>query len=290
MRFLPTRVARSLAALMVTTAVCGLLALGTPAARAQAPTPITSGSAVTYATGWNLVAFPGGTDLSQVTGPFYTWQPADTNYETIDPTQQATSSGFGYWAYFSSSTTLTLGAGSNDFYAVLAPAAQYIMIGNPSGTESAVVSGADAVDSYDPVAGYGTSPILNPGQGAWVISNSGGPITVTPTANATPPAPAGSQPPSARFYGSVTVNGSPASSGTTVTATSSSGASCGTTTVGAAPATGSNYALDLTGSDSGCTTSGATLSFSVAGSAATVSGQATVPDVSGAVQANLTVP
>jgi hypothetical protein len=219
-------------------------------------------------------------------------QPGDTDYETIDPTN-GTSSGFGYWAYFTDPAQVTLGSGRNDFFALLAPPGQYIMLGNPSGTEPALVTGADVVYTYDPSAGYTeytTSALLNPGQGAWVYSSSGNVITVTPTASATGSAPAGTQPPSARFYGSVTVNGSPASSGTAVTATSSSGASCGSTTVGAPPATGSNYALDVTGSDTGCTTPGSTLSFSVGSSNATVSGAATIPAVSGAVQANLSVP
>jgi hypothetical protein len=242
---------------------------------------------VTYAAGWNLVAFPQLTVLTKVSGPLYTMQPGDTDYENVDPTQ-GTQSGYGYWAYFAASTSVTLDTGGT-FYATLAPAGQYIMVGNPSGSTAAVVSGGDLVYTYDPVAGYNQTPILNPGQGAWVLSNAGGPITVSAT-QTSGAAPAGAQPPSGRFYGSVTNNGSPATAGTTVTATSASGASCGSTTVGAAPATGSNYALDLTGTDPGCSTPGAQLNFSVGGATATVSGASTVPDVSGAARADLTAP
>jgi hypothetical protein len=245
------------------------------------------GNSVTFAAGWNLVAFPQLTDLSQVSGPLYTLQPGDTDYETIDPTQ-GTQTGYGYWANFGSSTSVTLDTGGT-FYAVLAPAGSYFMVGNPSGTMSAVVSGADIVYTYDPVAGYNQTPILNPGQGAWVLSNAGGPVTVSATTTSGA-APAGAQPPAGRFYGSVTAQGGPAASGTTVTATSASGATCGSNTVGAAPATGSNYALDLTGTDPGCSTPGALLNFSVGGATATVSGSNTVPDISGAVRADLTAP
>jgi hypothetical protein len=265
--------------------VGALLIVKAPLASAQTPATANPGNSVTYAVGWNLVAFPPLTNLSNVTGPIYTMQAGDTDYESIDPTQ-GTVSGIGYWAYFTSSTSVTLDTG-NTFYATLAPAGSYIMVGNPSGVDSAVVSGADAVFTYDPVNGYNQTPILNPGQGAWVLSNAGGPITVTATATSGA-APAGAQPPAGRFYGSV--SGSSAAPGATVIATSTSGATCGSTTIGAAPATGSNYALDLTGSDPGCTTAGAQLAFSVGGATATVSGSSTVPDVSGAVRADLTTP
>jgi hypothetical protein len=264
-------------------ALLGALMIGrAPSARAQTP-----GNSVTYAAGWNLVAFPPLTDLTNVSGPLYTMQAGDTDYESIDPTL-GTVSGIGYWAYFTASASVTLDAGGT-FYATLAPAGSYIMVGNPSGTSSAVVSGADLVYTYDPVAGYNQTPILNPGQGAWVLSYAGNPITVTATATSGA-APAGAQPPAGRFYGSVSAQGGPAAAGTTVTAMSASGATCGSTTVGAAPATGANYALDLTGTDSGCTTAGAQLSFSVGGAAASVSGSSTVPDISGAVRADLTAP
>lgn len=264
-----------------------LLLVGAPSARAQTPAPATAspGNTVTYAAGWNLVAFPQLTDLSQVAGPLYTMQAGDTDYETIDPTQ-GTQTGFGYWAYFASSGSVTLND-AGPFFATLAPAGSYIMVGNPSGTSSAVVSGADLVYTYDPVAGYNQTPILNPGQGAWVLSYAGAPITVSATQTSGAP-PAGAQPPAGRFYGSVT--GSSAGNGTAVTAKAASGATCGTTTVGAPPAQSGMYALDLTGTDPGCSTAGAQLTFTVGSATATVSGTSTVPDVSGAIRADLSTP
>jgi hypothetical protein len=273
---------KALGGLLLAALIGGVLALSAPPAQAQSP-----GSSVTYNTGWNLVAFPPSTDLSQVQASLYTMQAGDTDYETIDPSQ-GTQSGFGYWAYFYSPTTINLAAGSSDLYAVLPPPGQYIMVGDPSGSLPALISGADVVWTYDPVAGYANSALINPGQGAWVYSAAGNAITVTPTANATPPPPAGSRPPAGRFYGAVTVSGAAAASGTPITARSSSGATCGTSTVGAPPASGSTaYVLDLTGSDSGCTTPGSPLTFTVGGSNATASGSAAVPDASGAVHVDL---
>jgi hypothetical protein len=41
------------------------------------------------------------------------------------------------------------------------------------------ISGADTVYTYDPVAGqYIAATTLKPGQGAWVLSNAGGTITL----------------------------------------------------------------------------------------------------------------
>jgi len=246
MRFSRLGVARHAARTTLAVMLGGLLLAGGAHVRAQ-----TGGNTVTYQAGYNLVAFPPNTDISSITTPLYTMQPGDTEYETIQP-GQGTQSGFGYWAYFSSSGQITLDAGTSNVYSVIAPSGQYIMVGNPSGTQTALVTGADVVYTYDPTNSanpYNASPLLQPGQGAWVYSASGGPIVVQP-GNASAPPPAGSRPPSARFYGAVTVHGAAASSGATVTATSSSGATCGQTTVGAPPATGSNYALDLIGTDS----------------------------------------
>jgi hypothetical protein len=53
------------------------------------------------------------------------------------------------------------------------------MIGNPGSTPAAV-SGADSVVVFDPVGNsYVPATTLAPGQGAWVVSSSGGAVTVT---------------------------------------------------------------------------------------------------------------
>ena len=143
-----------------------------------------SGSAVIYPAGWNLIAAPPGSDLSGALPPLFTLQSGDATYENIDPSQTAEAAG--YWAYFPVDTTVALAAGDASPYTVQPPAGQYVMLGNPSGTVAAQISGADLVYRYDPVNGYQRATTLLPGQGAWVESGVGGPITITPLV----PAPA----------------------------------------------------------------------------------------------------
>lgn len=123
----------------------------------------------------------------------FTLQPGDSNYETITPAQ-GSQTGFGYWAYFPSPGSKSLAAGSGAPYVVSAPAGQFIMIGDPSGSAPASVTGADTIYAYDPTAGYQSMTTLLPGRGAWAMSAGGGKITITPSAPAAPsisqPAPA----------------------------------------------------------------------------------------------------
>lgn len=151
--------------------VNGSVGSAAPAAGSGAPV-------AAFAAGWNLIAAPPGTDLAGADGPLYTLQPGESTYETA--VAGATTAGFGYWAFFSGPTSAALGAGAGTAYSVRAPAGQYIMIGDPSGTVPAQVSGADAVYVYDAAAGYQQTARLNPGQGAFAISLRGGTITVTP--------------------------------------------------------------------------------------------------------------
>jgi hypothetical protein len=104
-------------------------------------------------------------------------------------------------------------------------------------------------------------------------------------------APAGSNPPAARYYGAVTdSSGNPVADGTQVMAMSSSGATCGQVNVGDAPATDGNYALDDMGGDPGCSTPGSAITFSVGGATASPSGDTSVPDGSGAIHVDLSTP
>lgn len=53
------------------------------------------------------------------------------------------------------------------------------MVENPF-TSEATVSGADAVYTYDQAKdGYQATTLLEPGQGAWVYSATGGTATIT---------------------------------------------------------------------------------------------------------------
>lgn len=170
-----------------------LLVLGRgSSARAQAPI---APQTLTYSAGWHLVAFPSGTNLSGIVGPLYTLQPGDTSYETIQ-TSQGTKNGLGYWAYFASPTAITLAAGTTTQVQLNLPAGEWAMVGDPSGTEFAVINGIDAAFTYDPTNGYvsalgcgpATTPgitshcaLLSSGQAAWIYSAAGSTVSIAPS-------------------------------------------------------------------------------------------------------------
>jgi hypothetical protein len=131
------------------------------------------GIKVTYQPGWNLIAVPLNTTIPGPLGPLYTYQAGDTTYEMVQNTQP----GLGYWAFFSTPTTATLSAGSPQRVSLPLPAGQWVMVGNP-GSFPATVHGADMVYAYNPSTGYQQTTALQPGQGAWVFSASGGTVTI----------------------------------------------------------------------------------------------------------------
>lgn len=136
-------------------------------------------TSVTYQAGWNIVAGPSGqTFTTAVGGTLFTYQAGDSAYETLSSSTPITA-GRGYWAYYSAPTTVTISGTSTLPYTVSAPAGQFIMVGNPSATNTVTVSGADVLYTYDPIAGqYTTATQLKPGQGGWVFSNAGGTVTL----------------------------------------------------------------------------------------------------------------
>jgi hypothetical protein len=129
---------------------------------------------VPYPAGWNLIAVPLTTNIPGPLGPIYTYQAGDTAYEEVQNLQP----GLGYWVDFDAPTTATLSAGSPQSVSLPLPAGQYIMVGNP-GSFPATVRGADAVYVYNPSTGYQQTTTLQPGQGAWVFSYSGGTVTIS---------------------------------------------------------------------------------------------------------------
>ena len=133
---------------------------------------------MSYAAGWNLVGGPAGTTINGATGPLYTYQAADTSYETI-PSGAPLQAGEGYWAYFSTPATLTPPLATAQTTMVALPASHFVMVGNPYDA-SVTLSGADSVLTYDPVHGYAQTTTLAPGQGAWAFSAGGGMLTLTP--------------------------------------------------------------------------------------------------------------
>jgi hypothetical protein len=136
---------------------------------------------VTYQPGWNLVGGPEGSYLSGAVGSLYTLQPGDTDYEVFLATSPL-HAGWGYWAYFPTGGSLTLGLGQAT-YSVTPVPGQWLMVGNPGTSGPARILGAD-VQSV---------PVLQAGQGGFVLS--AGTVTISvpteslPTVSATPPRP-----------------------------------------------------------------------------------------------------
>jgi hypothetical protein len=136
----------------------------------QASVPLVS---MTYLAGWNLVAAPTGTVITGATPPLYTWQTGDTAYVP----SQTTTSGYGHWAYFAAPSAVGMPVTAPSTITKSLQPNVYVMIGN-SGTTSATVTGADVVYVYNPSTGYQATNVLLPGQGAWVLSSTGGNMTI----------------------------------------------------------------------------------------------------------------
>ena len=154
----------------------------TPSA-SSTPTPTPGGPSVTYAAGWNLVAGPTGTTMTGALGPLYTYQASDSNYETINGSVLTTIEGF--WVYFSSATTITLPLASGTTTTSLTlPVNHYVMAGNPFSRPATFSAPGATIDTYSPATGYATATgtvTLGVGQGAWVLSSTGGTLTITST-------------------------------------------------------------------------------------------------------------
>jgi hypothetical protein len=156
------------------------VALGQQCPTVTVTNPAPTGLTVTYSPGWNLVAGPTGTVVTGNIGPLYAFRPGDSSYEVI-PTGTPLTAGTGYWAYFSQTTTSSLGSFNPGSMTEQLPAGQFVMVGNP-GAMSATVSGADIVYTYSVSAGYQRTTTLAPGQGAWAFSANGGTVSLTSSA------------------------------------------------------------------------------------------------------------
>lgn len=139
--------------------------------------PLPPGQPVSYAAGWNLIGGPTGSIVTGSASPLYTFRAGDTTDESV-PTSTALTGGTGYWAYVPSATTSTIAMIGATTVTVPLPAGQFVLIGNP-GDATATVTGADEVLVYDPASnGYAPASVLQPGQGAWAYSQSGGTATI----------------------------------------------------------------------------------------------------------------
>ena len=137
------------------------------------------GNTVGYSAGWNLVGGPSDTVLTGAIGALFTYQAADATYESLPPSTPLQGT-LGYWAYFPSASTVALPAVTAQSLTILLPANHYIMVGNPA-DRPVTLSGADVVFTYNAAQGqYSAVTTLQPGQGAWVFSRSGGTLTIMP--------------------------------------------------------------------------------------------------------------
>jgi len=130
-----------------------------------------AGKIVSFSPGWDLVAGPPGTVLADASGPAYTFQANDTDYEQT-PAGSPLQAGHGYWAQFSGPATVWLPVSDDASLTLDVPEDQFVLIGNPFDVPAAV-SGASALYIYDPAAGYQPATTLQPGQGAWATSVDG---------------------------------------------------------------------------------------------------------------------
>jgi hypothetical protein len=147
-----------------------------------------AGSTVTYPAGWNIVGGPAGTTETGSAGPLYGFPPGSVSYQTL-PQGSPLQAGTGYWAYFSTGATVALAAGGSGTSTINLPPGQFTLIGNP-GIGTATVSGANAaLFVWSPTTGsYEETNQLAAGQGAWAISMTGGPLTIT-SSPGLPPGP-----------------------------------------------------------------------------------------------------
>lgn len=130
---------------------------------------------ITYPAGYNLIGVPSGTVLP-VTA--YSLDPATQQYVSI-PAGTPLTGGTGYWAFFPQPTSVNLPAGATNV-TVQVPPGSYAIVGNPSATASATITGADFMQIYDPrLHVYLPLHDLPPGSGAFVYSATGGTITIS---------------------------------------------------------------------------------------------------------------
>ncbi len=174
MKLKPAR-AMLLRTVMVTAGVLGFsvfAAIQQQPALLAGPQQGQAGLSVHLEAGWNLVALPPGTTLPQQVSALYT-QPARLDRYDLVPvaTGEPFMSGWGYWLYAGAGADLPLAAGLPSF-SIIVPGGQWVLVGNPSGSSTATLTGADYAYSYDPVNGFILTTSLKPGQAVWAYNNA----------------------------------------------------------------------------------------------------------------------
>ncbi|HVE47465.1 MAG TPA: kelch repeat-containing protein [Acidimicrobiales bacterium] len=146
---------------------------------ACAALPAVTAGKIAYPAGYSLVGLPPGTMVGS-RSPLYGWwdQGGGGAYQALDPSAPAVA-GRGYWAWAPCPRLVELAAGAD---ATAAPLGAYraSLVGNPSATSPATVSGHDFVARWDPglnagaggyrMSGLGQPEVLAVGEGAWAFS------------------------------------------------------------------------------------------------------------------------
>jgi chitodextrinase len=156
--------------------------LGAISNAASATTQAAPGTEVTtiaYPAGYSLISLPGGTRVP-ADGVLFAWfnQGSGGRYKSL-PAPTPLASGRAYWAYFASPVEVEVGVGRGKASSKLG-AFKASMVGNPSGTKRATVSGFDFGAVWDQslnsgaggyrMTGYRKPARLEPGEGMWVFS------------------------------------------------------------------------------------------------------------------------
>jgi len=140
------------------------------------PPPSIGVNTIQLPPGWNLIGGGIGTTISGTPGPLYTYQ--NGNYQIVNVGTGLTP-GLGYWAYLPTGGSITIPSVTLQPQSIPLPGGQWTMIGNP--TSSPVqVFGGDVVYTYSPTSNYQITTTLQPGEGAWIYSFSGGTLTIQP--------------------------------------------------------------------------------------------------------------
>lgn len=132
-----------------------------------------------YPSGYALLALPGGT-VVPAQSPLYGWFDSGEGSYQVHDAAQPVPTGRGFWAWFSCPRAVEFsGAGTPSVQFGLG-AYRASMVGNPSGTSVATLSGHDFVATWDPAldngsGGYHLSGLRQPvslavGEGAWAFS------------------------------------------------------------------------------------------------------------------------
>lgn len=137
--------------------------------------------------GWNLVSGGVASRVNLNVGPLYTLPPGASDYQATSPSRDLPATG-GYWVFFPTATNVYAGCGPRSFIiprdtlqpSVVPTGAGWAMVGDPLPVDPVTVSGTDVLYTYDATQGYQEAAVLQPGQGAWAYSASGGDITFTP--------------------------------------------------------------------------------------------------------------